>query len=341
MTLEQIKTAVSSTQYDFLRTNENLGENIILLGLGGSHAYGTSNENSDLDVRGIATNTKRNILTGKDFEQFVEVETDTTIYSFDKIVNLLCKCNPNTIEILGLKPEHYLYLSAAGEELVNNRKMFLSKQAIHSFGGYANAQLRRLENKSARLVSQADMEKHILKTIEHASVDFKANYFPIGDSELKLYIDTAIQEGYDTEIFMDVNLQHYPLRDWANMWNEMKAIVSGYNKIGKRNTRAIEHSKLGKHMCHLVRLYLMCFDILEYGEICTYRDKEHDFLMDIRNGKYLDENRQLTKEFYDIVDKLESKLDYLKDHTNLPDTVDRKRVDDFVEYVNMGVVSNA
>ena len=102
MTLEQIKTAVSSTQYDFLRTNENLGENIILLGLGGSHAYGTSNENSDLDVRGIATNTKRNILTGKDFEQFVEVETDTTIYSFDKIVNLLCKCNPNTIEILDM-----------------------------------------------------------------------------------------------------------------------------------------------------------------------------------------------------------------------------------------------
>lgn len=339
MNLSEIKAKVQSSEYDFLRENKNLGSHIILLGLGGSHAYGTSNENSDLDVRGIATNSSRNILTGKDFEQVVETETDTTIYSFDKIVELLCKCNPNTIEILGLKPEHYLYLSPIGEELIYNRKMFLSKQAVHSFGGYANAQLRRLSNKSARLVSQTEREGHILKTIEHASVDFKENYFPMNDGELELYIDTAVQEGYDTEIFMNINLQHYPLRDWANMWNEMKAIVSGYSKIGKRNAKAIEHSKLGKHMCHLVRLYFMCFDILENGEICTYREKEHDFLMDIRNGKYLDENRQPTEEFYKIVDKLEARLDYLKDHTNLPDTVDRGKIDSFVESVNLGVVA--
>ena len=29
-------------------------------------------------------------------------------------------------------------------------------------------------------------------------------------------------------------------------------------------------------MMHLVRLYLMCFDILEHGAIITYREKEHD-----------------------------------------------------------------
>ena len=338
MTIEEIKKRVATPNYDFLRENENLGENIILLGLGGSHAYGTNNESSDLDVRGIATNSKRNILTSTDFEQVVDVETDTTIYSFDKIVELLCKCNPNTIEILGLKPEHYLYLSPIGEELVQNRKMFLSKQAIHSFGGYANAQLRRLENKSARLVSQGDMEKHILKTIEHASVDFKKNYFPMNEGELELYIDAAIQEGYETEIFMDICLKHYPLRDWSNMWNEMKAIVSGYSKIGKRNSKAIEHSKLGKHMMHLVRLYLMCFDILENGEIYTYREKEHDFLMDIRNGKYLDENRQPTDEFYKIVDGFEKRLDYLKDHTGLPDIVDKEKIYAFVASVNERVV---
>lgn len=338
MTIEEIKKRVATSDYDFLRENENLGENIILLGLGGSHAYGTNNENSDLDVRGIATNSKRNILTSTDFEQVVDVETDTTIYSFDKIVELLCKCNPNTIEILGLKPEHYLYLSPIGKELVQNRKMFLSKQAIHSFGGYANAQLRRLENKSARLVSQGDMEKHILKTIEHASVDFKKNYFPMNEGELELYIDAAIQEGYETEIFMDICLKHYPLRDWSNMWNEMKAIVSGYSKIGKRNSKAIEHSKLGKHMMHLVRLYLMCFDILENGEIYTYREKEHDFLMDIRNGKYLDENRQPTDEFYKIVDGFEKRLDYLKDHTGLPDIVDKEKIYTFVASVNERVV---
>lgn len=114
MDLTEIRQKLLTKEYDFLRTDKNLGSNIILLGLGGSHAYGMNTETSDLDVRGIATNSKRNILIGQDFEQVVEVNTDTTIYSFDKIINLLCSCNPNTIEILGLKPEHYLYLSPEG-----------------------------------------------------------------------------------------------------------------------------------------------------------------------------------------------------------------------------------
>ena len=85
---------------------------------------------------------------------------------------------------------------------------------------------------------------------------------------------------------------------------------------------------------HLVRLYLMCFDILENGEINTYRYKEHDFLMDIRNGTYLDKNQQPTKEFFDIVDELEQKFIYLSEHTQLPETVDMQKVDDFIMQIN-------
>lgn len=58
MTIDQIRKMVSGSEYDFLRTNEHLGGNIILLTLGGSHAYGTSTENSDIDVRGCALNSR-------------------------------------------------------------------------------------------------------------------------------------------------------------------------------------------------------------------------------------------------------------------------------------------
>lgn len=341
MNLSEIKSKLHSSEYDFLRSDLNLGENIILLGLGGSHAYGMNNENSDLDIRGIATNSFHNMLIGNDFEEVVNVETDTTVYSFDKMIKLLCSCNPNTIEILGLKPEHYLYLAPVGQALIDNRSMFLSKRAVHSFGGYANTQLRRLENKAARLVSQSQMEANILKSIEHAYVDFKEKYFYMPSDAIKLYIDAAINEDYDSEIFMDISLKHYPLRDYRSMWNDIHNIVKSYNKIGKRNEKAISHDKLGKHMAHLVRLYLMCFDILEKGEIITYREKEHDFLMRIRNGYYLDEQRQPTREFYEIVDALEDHLDYLKDHTYLPDSVDMKRVNDFRMCVNKKVCIDA
>ena len=52
MTVEEIKKEIQTEPYEFLKSNPNLNNNIILMGLGGSHAYGTNNENSDIDIRG-------------------------------------------------------------------------------------------------------------------------------------------------------------------------------------------------------------------------------------------------------------------------------------------------
>lgn len=338
LNLDEIKAQVNSSKYDFLRKNEHLGNNMILLGLGGSYAYGTNIETSDLDVRGIALNKKAEILTNQNFEQFVEEETDTTIYSFNKIISLLSNVNPNTIELLGLKPEHYLYLSPIGQELIDNRKMFLSQKCIRSFGGYAEQQLYRLKQKSARQLSQSDLEKHILKTLKLMQTDFGERYSNCASDSIRLYIDQSKQEEYDTEIFMDVNLNHYPLRDYCGMWSELQSTVKAYNKIGQRNKKAIEHGKIAKHMMHLLRLYMMCLDILEKEEIITYRDKEHNLLMDIRNGKYLDENNQPTQEFFNIVKRYERRLDYAKENTALPKTPDYKHINEFLADVNERVV---
>lgn len=338
MNIDQIKEKVASSEYDFLRTNEHLGDNIILLTLGGSYAYGTNVESSDLDCRGCALNTKMQILTNENFEQFTNEQTDTTIYSFNKLISLLINVNPNTIEMLGCKPEHYLYLSPVGQELLDHAHMFLSKKAVYSFGGYANQQMRRMSNLSARVVGQSEREKHILNSIQNAYVTFPERYFDFSEDNIRLYIDKSDQEEYDFEIFMDVNLHHYPLRDYKSMWSEMNNIVKDYSKIGKRNKHAAQKDKLGKHMMHLVRLYYMCFDILENEKIVTYREQEHDLLMDIRNGKYLDENKQPISEFFEMVDELEKRLEYDKKNTSLPDKPDYRKINEFVAGVNERVV---
>ena len=338
MTNEQIKEKLKSDEYEFLRKDKNLGNNIIILTLGGSHAYGTNNENSDLDIRGCALNSKMQILTNENFEQFVNEATDTTIYSFNKLVVLLSNVNPNTIEMLGNKPEHYFYISPIGQELIDNAHLFLSKKCVHSFGGYANQQLYRLNQKSAHQLSQAGLEQHILKTLEFMKTDFNKKYSDFSEDQIRLYIDKAVQEGYDTEIFMDVRLTHYPLRDYCSMWSELQNTVKAYGKIGKRNEKALEHGKIAKHMMHLIRLYMMCLDILEKEKIITYREDEHDLLMDIRNGKFLDSNDQPIPEFFEMVDEYEKKLEYAKQNTNLPDNPNYKEINEFVASVNERVV---
>lgn len=338
MILEQIKEKLKSPEYDFLRTDEHLGNNIILLGIGGSHAYGTNTETSDLDIRGCALNTKEQILTSQNFDQVVNEATDTTIYSFNKLVSLLSNVNPNTCELLGLKPEHYFHISPIGQELLNNAGLFLSKKAVFSFGGYANQQLYRLRQKEKHSMAQSDLEKHILKTIQFMQTDFTKKYSSVESDSIKLYIDKAVQEGYDTEIFMDVNLSHYPLRDYCSMWSELQNVVKSYGKIGKRNEKALEHGKIAKHMMHLVRLYYMCFDILTKKQIVTYREEEHDFLMEIRNGKYVTDNNEVLPEFYEIVNDLEKKLDYAKENTDLPEKPNYKEINEFVMSVNERIV---
>lgn len=338
MTKEQIKEKLKSDEYEFLRKDKNLGNNIIILTLGGSHAYGTNNENSDLDIRGCALNSKMQILTNENFEQFVNEATDTTIYSFNKLVALLSNVNPNTIEMLGNKPEHYFYVSPIGQELIDNAHLFLSKKCVHSFGGYANQQLYRLNQKSAHQLSQAGLEQHILKTLEFMKTDFNKKYSDFSEDQIRLYIDKAVQEGYDTEIFMDVKLTHYPLRDYCSMWSELQNTVKSYGKIGKRNEKALDHGKIAKHMMHLVRLYMMCLDILEKEKIVTYREDEHDLLMDIRNGKFLDSNDQPIPEFFEMVDEYEKNLEYAKQNTSLPDNPNYKEINEFIATVNERVV---
>ena len=83
---------------------------------------------------------------------------------------------------------------------------------------------------------------------------------------------------------------------------------------------------------------MMCLDILERKEIITYREKEHDLLMDIRNGKYLDGNRQPIPEFFDMVDEYEKRMEYAKNNTDLPDAPNYKEIQDFCESVNERVV---
>lgn len=250
------KIILDDPKYDFIKTNKHLGDNICLLTLGGSHAHGTNIETSDIDIRGIAINSCEEILLGKDFEEVEDDTTDTVIYSLNKMIRLLCQCNPNCIEILGCKPEHYFKVNNIGLELIKNKEKFLSKRCIYTFGGYAKAQL--------------------------------------------------------------------------NSINKPKS---------KRNKYAVSHGRINKHAMHLIRLYMTGIDILESHQIITYREKEHDLLMSIRNGDYLNDDKvSLNDDFFKIVDEYDKKFKKAAEDTTLPNNPDMDWINKFLCEVNANTV---
>lgn len=331
---------LQGTEYSFIRTNEHLGRHVILLGLAGSYSYGTNIEGSDIDVRGITLNQKSDLIGLTQFEQYVDDNTDTVIYGFNKIVKLLLSCNPNTIELLGLKPEHYLYLNDIGQMLIDNKKLFLSRKAIQSFGGYADAQLRRLQNALARdSFPQSEKEQHIFNSVKNAMHSFNSSYKNFENGSMEIVIDKAVNPELETEIFVNAKLSHYPLRDYASMWNTMSNVVRDYEKIGKRNKKK-DDLHLNKHAMHLIRLFMMALDILEKSEINTYREKEHELLMDIRFGKYQKEDGTFQDRFYEMLSDFEKRLHDAAENTDLPEEPDMKKVQELVMTINEKVVQN-
>lgn len=328
-------------EYSFLREDEHLGRRVILLGISGSRGYGTESENSDVDLRGITLNRRSDLIGLSSYEQFVDEKTDTVIYAFNKVIPLLLSCNPNTMELLGLCPEHYLFLHEIGKELIERRGMFLSKRAAHSFGGYADAQLRRLQNALARdSYPQSERERHILNSVKNAMRDIQRRYQKFENGGIRLYIDKAVNPAMEEEIFVDLQLEHYPLRDYKNIWNEMNNIVKSYDKLGHRN-RKKDDEHLNKHAMHLVRLFMTSIDILEKGEIRTYRKEERELLKSIRRGDFQKEEGGFRAEFYDLVREYQERWRTAADRTELPDEPDMRAVEEFVMQVNERVVRDA
>lgn len=336
--IEKLKT----DEYDFLRTDKHLGKNIILLTTGGSHAYGTNIEGSDLDIRGIAIENKEDILGLSNFEQFTNEATDTTIYGLRKLFSLILNTNPNTIELLGTKDEQVYICNKYGQMIKDNIGLFLSQRARASFGGYATAQLRRLQNALARdNYPQPEKEAHILKSIESQIMTFEDRYKPVTDETLKLYVDKSDKEMYDSEIFININLKNYPLRDLKNMWSEMNGVIDSYDKLNGRNNKK-DQIHLNKHSMHLIRLFLMGTEIMEGKGINTFRDKDHDLLMAIRNGDYLTKKSDGSLDYsyiFELVDEMEKKFKYACDNSPLPKTPNYKKVEELLMSIYGGYLS--
>lgn len=341
MTIQEITRMVMiDPAYDFL-TNEPVLRNrdTLFLCLGGSYAYGTNVETSDVDVRGAVMNTEEELLGLSNFEQYVHTATDTTLYSLKKLVPLLMNCNPNIIEMLGCLPEHYLYVSPLGQSLLDNAKLFLSRRAARSFAGYAQAQFRRLENALARdRLPQSRKEEHIRDSIENVTRAFKERPQGAALSSYTLSTGPSQRPDRETETFIDFSVRHMPVRDLKSMVNEITNVVNDYELNMNARNRKKDEAHLCKHAMHLVRLYLMGVDILEKEQIITYREKEHDLLMDIRGGKYQAEDGTFHSSFFDLVDELEKRFVYAKDHTSLPENPDAKAIEQLVMQLNRTMI---
>ena len=133
-------------------TMQVIPPNTELLGYVGSTAHGTlipkddPNSIDDIDILGVCIAEEQVYFGLKNFEQKEKKykEWDSVVYEIRKFFRLLLKQNPNVLGLLWLEPHNYIHKSEVGQLIIDNRSLFISKQAYHSFSGYAHGQLHRM-----------------------------------------------------------------------------------------------------------------------------------------------------------------------------------------------------
>ena len=127
-------------------------------------------------------------------------------------------------------------------------------------------------------------------------------------------------------------------KDISGVINEINSVLKDFSvHIGHRNKKKDTYH-LNKHAMHLVRLYLMCFDILEKQEIVTYRENDIDLLLKIKNGYYQQEDGNYKPEFYKMVDSFEEKLKELNEKSTLPETPDIEKIQELCMKIKESVL---
>ena len=132
--------------------NELVPYKPIVLGFRGSIAHNMYFGNTgthgidDKDIMGVYIGPKQ-FYMGFDKRDTVEKfvgQWDAVHYELRKYLRLLLKCNPNVLSLLWLEDRHYIQRTPLGDKLLKNRDLFVTKEAFHSFSGYAHSQLHKM-----------------------------------------------------------------------------------------------------------------------------------------------------------------------------------------------------
>ena len=320
----------------------------------GSHAYGLNIATSDEDFKGVAVPPPEYFLGfDKVFEQAESKTPDMVIYDVRKFCRLAADCNPSIIEVLWSDP---IRITPEGQLLVDQRNLFLSRKAKHTFSGYATQQLKRIQThyrwikhppKAPPTRAEFDLPERtvipkdqlaaaqsaIEKKLAHWDLDFLHEV----DVPSRVLLQTKMAEilaeakvaaddrwqgaartiGYDENFIRLLDLE----RQYTSRHREWEQYQ---NWKATRNAARAEleavHGYDTKHAMHLVRLMRMCREILTgQGVIVKRPDREE--LLAIRGGAWSYER------LVEWAETEDAQLEELVKQSPLPKSPDRQKLD--------------
>jgi len=296
----------------------------------GSQLYGTNTPASDTDWRGVVIPPIQVYFGTQKFEQLETKKPDRVLYSIDKAVKLVAACNPNMIELLFVPEQFIEHCHPFWQRMIDNRDLFVSKKARHTFSGYAFSQLRRIKQHQRWLTDAPEQPDREAMGLNPHKRDFNEDHL----NALRIIPRDLIQEDH-REIIRAELAYSAAQREWKE-----------YQRWCKERNPARLHleQQFGfdvKHASHLVRLLRMGEEILDgRGVIVNRRGVDADELKSILQGAWSYD------ELVAYADAMDAKLDALYETSTLQHEPDHAAIENllmgvFEEHFGLKIIKNS
>src|SRR5215217_359225 len=287
----------------------------------GSHLYGTSTPNSDLDYKSIFIPTARDIVLRKKDkvinqqrpkgfgEKNYAGEEEEEAFSIQKYLDLLAEGQTVALDIL-FTPEEFILDGPSEEwlEIVANKDKLITRQAS-SFVGYCRQQASKYGVKGARLAAAREAHKFLTELM---TIDPKI--------KIEVYQDRMIEIAYEHPEYIEfVSIDQpnsNPIMHWSvcgrklpfnttvrNAFNVVDKLVNDY---GSRTIAAERDGGIDwKALSHSVRIANQAIELLSTGKI-TFPLPNAEYILSIKQGKL--PYKVVAEEIEDLVEKVEANV---------------------------------
>lgn len=309
----------------------------------GSQLFGTSTPASDTDYKAVHLESMDRVLLNRTREvvtyggrskmlgeKNTAADVDFESYEVNKFVDLLCEGQTVALDMLFAPPQFWVEHHFNWQLLVDNRQLFLSKNA-KSFIGYCRTQAHKYGLKGSRVAAA------------RAAVDFLGSLYVPGvnshktlrDFEIEIRVWVLEQKSEFIKIVEPNETNKETMLEICNrksQWgNSIKNTHEMYVRLlAEYGTRALQaESNEGidwKALSHAVRIGQEAVELFETGNL-TFPRPNAQYLLSVKRGE-VDYNTVSNE-----IDQLLADVEAASARSSLPEKVDREKIDKLVLYM--------